>query len=45
MMSHEWYLMVNATDMSLGSRFIFEQAQFDPMCDDLSGIHLEQSTL
>jgi hypothetical protein len=41
MMSHCWYLM----DMSLGSRFIFEQAQFDLMCSDLSGIHLAQSTL
>src|SRR6266550_360752 len=30
------YLIVNATDMALGSPFSFTQEQFDPMCDDLS---------
>jgi NTE family protein len=37
------YLMVNATDMSLGSRFTFEQAQFDPMCADLGGVDLARA--
>ena len=37
------YLMVNATDMSLGSRFTFEQAQFDPMCADLGGVALARA--
>ncbi|MDD2660605.1 MAG: patatin-like phospholipase family protein [Methylococcales bacterium] len=37
------YLMVNATDMSLGSRFTFEQAQFDPMCSDLGGVDLARA--
>jgi NTE family protein len=35
--------MVNATDMSLGSRFTFEQAQFDPMCADLGGVALARA--
>jgi predicted acylesterase/phospholipase RssA len=30
------YLIINATDMALGSPFSFTQEQFDPMCDDLS---------
>ena len=37
------YLMVNATDVSLGSRFTFEQAQFDPMCADLGGVDLARA--
>lgn len=37
------YLMVNGTDMSLGSRFTFEQAQFDPMCADLGGVGLARA--
>jgi NTE family protein len=37
------YLMINATDMSLGSRFTFEQAQFDSMCADLSGVSLARA--
>jgi NTE family protein len=37
------YLMVNATDMSLGSRFTFEQAQFDPICSDLGGVDLARA--
>lgn len=37
------YLMVNATDMSLGSRFTFEQAQFDPICGDLGGVALARA--
>ena len=30
------FLMINATDMSLGSRFEFTQDQFDLLCSDLS---------
>lgn len=30
------YLIVNATDIALGSPFSFTQEQFDPMCNDLS---------
>ncbi|HWL41082.1 MAG TPA: patatin-like phospholipase family protein [Gemmatimonadaceae bacterium] len=30
------YLIVNATDMSLGAPFSFTQEQFDPMCNDLA---------
>ncbi len=37
------YLMINATDMSLGARFTFEQAQFDPMCADLGGVGLARA--
>lgn len=37
------YLMINATDMSLGARFTFEQAQFDPMCADLGDVHLARA--
>lgn len=31
-------LIVNATDMSTGSRFGFTQYQFDPLCQDLSSV-------
>jgi predicted acylesterase/phospholipase RssA len=30
------YLLINATDVGLGSQFSFTQAQFDPLCADLS---------
>jgi NTE family protein len=30
------YLIVNATDMALGSPFSFTQEQFDPLCNDVS---------
>lgn len=30
------YLIINATDIALGSPFSFTQEQFDPMCDDVS---------
>src|SRR6266480_254006 len=32
------FLMINATDMSLGSRFEFTQDQFDLLCSDLSHV-------
>ena len=31
------FILINATDMTLGSRFEFTQDQFDPLCSDLSG--------
>ena len=34
------FLMINATDMSLGSRFEFTQEQFDLLCSDLSHLPL-----
>ena len=34
------FLMINATDMSLGSRFEFTQDQFDLLCSDLSSFSL-----
>src|SRR6266567_9631563 len=34
------FLMINATDMSLGSRFEFTQEQFDLLCSDLSSFSL-----
>ncbi len=30
------YLLINATDVGLGAQFSFIQAQFDPLCADLS---------
>ena len=30
------YLLLNATDMTLGARFEFTQDQFDLLCSDLS---------
>ena len=30
------YLLINATDVGLGAQFSFTQAQFDPLCADLS---------
>jgi NTE family protein len=32
------YIIINATDMSLGRRFEFTQDQFDLLCSDLSGV-------
>ena len=32
------YILINATDMSLGSRFDFTQDQFDLLCSDLSSV-------
>ncbi len=37
------YLIVNATDMTLGSRFEFTQDQFDPICSDLSGVPIARA--
>lgn len=32
------YIIMNATDMSLGAQFSFTQSHFDRLCSDLSGI-------
>ena len=34
------YVIANATDMTLGARFVFTQEQFDPICSDLSKVPL-----
>jgi NTE family protein len=37
------YLIINATDMSLGAPFSFTQEQFDPMCDDLAELPITRA--
>jgi NTE family protein len=37
------YLILNATDMTLGTRFEFTQDQFDPICSDLSGVPIARA--
>ncbi|HXO40980.1 MAG TPA: patatin-like phospholipase family protein [Thermoanaerobaculia bacterium] len=37
------YLILNATDMTLGARFEFTQDQFDPICSDLSGVPIARA--
>ncbi|WP_347986564.1 patatin-like phospholipase family protein [Methylomonas sp. AM2-LC] len=37
------FLMINATDMTQGARFTFQQSQFDPMCDDLDAFPLARA--
>jgi NTE family protein len=32
--------MLNATDITMGSRFTFIQDHFDPLCSDLSGVRV-----
>jgi NTE family protein len=32
------FVLLNATDMSMGAQFTFEQGQFDPLCSDLGGV-------
>lgn len=32
------YIMINATDITMGSQFIFNQEQFDLLCSDLGGV-------
>ncbi len=34
------FILLNATDISMGARFTFEQAQFDLLCSDLNGVSL-----
>lgn len=37
------YLMVNATDMSVGAQFTFVQETFDTLCSDLSGVNVARA--
>ena len=37
------FIMLNATDMSMGSQFIFTQDQFDLICSDLSGVKVARA--
>lgn len=37
------FLMINATDMSLGSQFLFIQDQFDLFCSDLSRLNIARA--
>ena len=37
------FIMINATDMTIGSQFTFIQEQFDLMCSDLNGVHVARA--
>lgn len=37
------YLIINATDMSAGAQFRFEQSTFDTLCSDLSGVSIARA--
>jgi NTE family protein len=37
------FVMINATDISMGSRFTFIQDQFDLICSDLDGVHVARA--
>ena len=37
------YLIINATDIALGSPFSFTQEQFDPMCNDVSQFQIARA--
>lgn len=37
------YIMLNATDITMGSRFTFVQDQFDLICSDLAGVHVSRA--
>jgi NTE family protein len=37
------FIMINATDMTIGSRFTFVQEQFDPICSDLAGVTMAKA--
>src|SRR5438046_8965164 len=41
--AHRPFLMLNATDISMGSQFTFIQDQFDLLCSDLSGVHVARA--
>jgi NTE family protein len=38
--AHRPFIMLNATDITMGSQFTFIQDQFDLLCSDLSGVHV-----
>lgn len=37
------FIMINATDIAMGSQFTFTQDQFDLLCSDLSGVHVARA--
>jgi NTE family protein len=37
------YVMLNATDITMGSQFTFVQDQFDLICSDLGGVHVSRA--
>jgi NTE family protein len=37
------YIMLNATDITMGARFTFVQDQFDLICSDLAGVHVSRA--
>jgi len=37
------FIMINATDLTMGSQFPFIQDQFDLLCSDLSGVHVARA--
>ena len=37
------FIMLNATDITMGSRFTFIQEQFDLLCSDLKGVHVARA--
>jgi len=37
------YVMINATDMTMGAQFQFIQDQFDLLCSNLDGVHLARA--
>lgn len=37
------YIMLNATDLTMGARFTFVQDQFDLICSDLGGVHVSRA--
>ncbi|HWQ70345.1 MAG TPA: patatin-like phospholipase family protein [Patescibacteria group bacterium] len=41
--AHRPFTMINATDITMGSRFTFIQDQFDLLCSDLSGVQVARA--
>jgi NTE family protein len=37
------FIMINATDITMGARFAFVQDQFDLLCSDLAGVHISRA--
>jgi NTE family protein len=37
------YIMINATDITMGAQFTFVQDQFDPICSDLAGVPVSRA--
>lgn len=43
MLKRKPFVLINATDMSLGGRFEFTQDQFDPLCSDIADFHVSRA--